>query len=92
SRLSIMEVEQEKVANNDAKIITANEDTTRFLIQPPKNFLNNSQIEIIQDNTKNMKKENQNTTSPRGVSKEMQVFSQGSLTVSDIHIATYTLK
>jgi len=36
------------------------EDKRRSLIQPSENFLNNSQIKIIQDNTKNMKKENRN--------------------------------
>ncbi|KYN13126.1 PREDICTED: uncharacterized protein LOC108766858 [Trachymyrmex cornetzi] len=52
------------------------EDITRFLIQPPENFLNNSQIEIIQDNTTNIKKENKNPNVSNEVNNGWSIINQ----------------
>ncbi|KYQ50386.1 hypothetical protein ALC60_10503 [Trachymyrmex zeteki] len=62
---------------NTAKVTNDNqaEDTMRFLIQPPENFLNNSQIKIIQDNTKNIK-ENQNPDVSNEVNNCCSVINQ----------------
>ena len=65
---------------NTLKVTNDNqaEDTTRSLIQPPENFLNNSQIGIVQDNTKNIKKENQNADVNNEVNNGWSIINQDS--------------
>ncbi|KYN06841.1 hypothetical protein ALC62_02224 [Cyphomyrmex costatus] len=52
------------------------EDKKQFLIQSPKNFLNNSQIEIIRDNTNDLKEEHQNSDMSSEVNNGWSIINQ----------------